>query len=156
MWSRFSSSTLTVDTQSLGTYTGKVSGDTLVFTGLNTNGVPFTRPGASDIFSCDSGPLYNSGGNARGAVAARLAAALNRSTLLLAGGQNQPGGVAAAQYYTNAVTNHYARLVHKYASIGYAFPYDDVGPTGSTPVDGHLQDYAPTSWTVALGSSAGG
>ncbi|MER7182374.1 beta-1,3-glucanase family protein [Streptomyces hyaluromycini] len=58
--------------------------------------------------------------------------------------------------YANAVTNHYARLVHKYASIGYASPYDDVGPTGSTPVDGHLQDYAPTSWTVALGSSAGG
>ncbi|MGW7547173.1 beta-1,3-glucanase family protein [Streptomyces sp. NPDC054770] len=156
VWSRFSSTTLTVDTQSLGTYTGEVSGGTLVFTGLNTNGVPFTRPSASDIFSCNSGPLYNSGGDARGAVAARLAAALNRSTLLLAGGQNQPGGVASAQYYTNAVTNHYARLVHKYASIGYAFPYDDVGPTGSTPVDGHLQDYAPTSWTVTLGSSTGG
>ncbi|MER6359215.1 beta-1,3-glucanase family protein [Streptomyces sp. NPDC001634] len=156
VWSRFSSTTLTVDTQSLGTYTGKVSGGVLTFTGLNTNGVPFTRPSASDIFSCNSGPLYNSGGDARGAVAARLAAALNRSTLLLAGGQNQPSGVTSARYYTNAVTNHYSRLVHKYASIGYAFPYDDVGPTGSTPVDGHLQDDAPTSWTVALGSSVSG
>ncbi|WP_042372114.1 beta-1,3-glucanase family protein [Streptacidiphilus neutrinimicus] len=156
VWSRFASTPLTVDTQSFGTFTGTVSGGVLTFSGLNDDGVAFTRPSASDIFSCNSGPLYNSGGDARGAVAARLGAALNRSTLLLSGGENQPGGVTSAQYYTNAVTNHYARLVHKYASIGYAFPYDDVGPTGSAPVDGHLQDYAPTSWTISLGSGVTG
>ncbi|WP_042387164.1 beta-1,3-glucanase family protein [Streptacidiphilus melanogenes] len=156
VWSRFAGTPLTVDTQSFGTFTGTVSGGVLTFSGLNDDGVAFTRPSASDIFSCNSGPLYNSGGDARGAVAARLGAALNRSTLLLAGGENQPGGVTPAQYYTNAVTNHYARLVHKYASIGYAFPYDDVGPTGSAPVDGHLQDYAPTSWTISLGSGVTG
>jgi hypothetical protein len=118
--------------------------------------VPFTKPSAADIFGCASGPLYNSGSDARGAVAARLAAALNRSSLLVAGGNNQPDGVTPSQYYRDATTNHYARLVHQYASIGYAFPYDDVGPTGSRPVDGHLQDPAPTSWTVSLGPGAGG
>ncbi|MFD0331643.1 beta-1,3-glucanase family protein [Streptacidiphilus monticola] len=158
VWSHFQSTPLTIDTQnpSFGSFTGTVSGDVLTFAGLNTDGVPFTKPSTDDIFSCASGPLYNSGGDARGAVAARLSAALNRSTLLLSGGGQQPSGVTASQYYQNAVTNHYARLVHAYATIGYAFPYDDVGPTGAQPVDGHLQDGAPTSWTVTLGGGSTG
>ncbi len=134
VWSYYQSHTLTVNGQgSIGSYSGTVSGDTLVFAGLNTNGVPFTKPSAVDIFGCASGPLYNSGGDARGAVAARLAAALNRSSLLVSGGDNQPDGVPPSGYYTDATTNHYARLVHKYANVGYAFPYDDVGPTGVGP-----------------------
>ncbi|MYS79266.1 beta-1,3-glucanase family protein [Embleya scabrispora] len=156
VWSYYRSHTLTINGQGgIGSYSGTVSGDTMVFAGLNTNGVPFTKPGAVDVFGCASGPLYNSGGDARGAVAARLAAALNRSSLLVGGGHNQPDGVAPSGYYTDATTNHYARLVHKYASVGYAFPYDDVGPTGAAPVDGHLQDGAPTSWTISLGPGAG-
>jgi hypothetical protein len=156
VWSYYQSHTLTINGQgSIGSYSGTVSGDTLVFSGLNTNGVPFTKPSAVDIFGCASGPLYNSGGDARGAVAARLAAALNRSSLLVSGGGNQPDGVSPSGYYTDAVTNHYARLVHKYATVGYAFPYDDVGPTGAAPVDGHIQDGAPTSWTISLGPGAG-
>ncbi|MBV6695515.1 beta-1,3-glucanase family protein [Kitasatospora aureofaciens] len=158
VWSRLQSTPLTVDTQNpaFGSFSGTVSNGVLTFTGLNTDGVAFTKPSTADIFSCASGPLYNSGGDARGAVAARLSAALNRSTLLLAGGAQQPGGVTAGQYYQNAITNHYARLVHANASTGYAFPYDDVGPTGSAPVDGHLQDPAPTSWTVTFGGGPGG
>ncbi|MEV7128965.1 beta-1,3-glucanase family protein [Streptomyces sp. NPDC093260] len=157
VWDYYRSHTLTVDGQgSIGVYSGTVSGDVLTFAGLNTNGVPFTKPSAADIFGCASGPLYNSGADARSAVAARLAAALNRSSLLVSGGQNQPNGVTPAQYYKESVTNHYARLVHQYATIGYAFPYDDVGPTGSAPVDGHLQDPAPTSWTITLGPGSGG
>ncbi|MEU6170286.1 beta-1,3-glucanase family protein [Streptantibioticus parmotrematis] len=157
VWSHYAGTTLTVNGQgSIGSYSGTVQGDAIVFSGLNDDGVPFTKPSAADIFGCASGPLYNSGSDARGAVAARLAAALNRSTLLVSGGNNQPDGVTPAQYYQNGTTNHYARLVHQYASIGYAFPYDDVGPTGAAPVDGHLQDPAPTSWTIALGSGAGG
>ncbi|MFK0168516.1 beta-1,3-glucanase family protein [Streptomyces sp. NPDC090306] len=156
VWSHYASTPLTINGQgSIGSYTGTVSGNAIVFSGLNTNGVAFTKPSAVDIFGCASGPLYNSGGDARGAIAARLAAALNRSSLLVAGGNNQPDGVAPSGYYQDAITNHYARLVHKYASIGYAFPYDDVGPTGSAPVDGHIQDGAPTSWTISLGAGAG-
>ncbi|MEU5091634.1 beta-1,3-glucanase family protein [Streptomyces sp. NPDC021356] len=157
VWDYYRTHTLTVDGQgSIGAYSGTVSGDVLTFAGLNTNGVPFTKPSAADIFGCASGPLYNSGADARAAVAARLAAALNRSSLLVAGGASQPNGVTPAQYYTESITNHYARLVHRYANIGYAFPYDDVGPTGSAPVDGHLQDPAPTSWTITLGPGGGG
>ncbi|MGQ4515373.1 beta-1,3-glucanase family protein [Streptomyces sp. DW26H14] len=154
VWSHYQSQPLTVNGQgSIGSFTGKVSGDVLTFDGLNTNGVPFTKPSAVDIFGCASGPLYNSGADARGAVAARLAAAINRSSLLVSGGDNQPDGVTPDGYYTDAVTNHYSRLVHQHANIGYAFPYDDVGPTGAAPVDGHIQDGAPTSWTVTLGGN---
>ncbi len=156
VWSHYASTALTVNGQgSIGSYTGTVSGGAIVFSGLNTNGVPFTKPSAVDIFGCASGPLYNSGSDARGAIAARLAAALNRSSLLVSGGNNQPDGVTPSQYYQDAITNHYARLVHQYASIGYAFPYDDVGATGSAPVDGHIQDGAPTSWTITLGAGSG-
>jgi Beta-1,3-glucanase/Carbohydrate binding module (family 6) len=157
VWSHYTSNPLTINGQgSIGSYTGKVSGNAIVFSGLNTNGVPFTKPSATDIFGCASGPLYNSGGDARGAIAARLSAALNRSSLLVSGGNNNPDGVTPSQYYQDPITNHYARLVHKYASIGYAFPYDDVGPTGSAPVDGHIQDGAPTSWTITLGAGGSG
>jgi hypothetical protein len=156
VWSYYQSHTLTVEAQgALGSYSGTVSGGAFHFSGLNDNGVAFTKPSAVDIFGCASGPLYNSGPDARGAVAARLAAALNRSTLLSPGGTSQPDGVAPSAYYQNAVTNHYARLVHQYATIGYAFPYDDVGPTGAAPVDGHIQDGAPTSWTISLGGGGG-
>ncbi|MFF7361990.1 beta-1,3-glucanase family protein [Streptomyces sp. NPDC008125] len=156
VWSRYATTPLTVNGQgSIGSYTGTVSGGAIVFSGLNTNGVPFTKPSAVDIFGCASGPLYNSGGDARGAIAARLSAALNRSSLLVSGGNNNPDGVSASQYYTDPITNHYARLVHKYATIGYAFPYDDVGPTNSAPVDGHIQDGNPTSWTISLGAGSG-
>jgi hypothetical protein len=156
VWDHYRTTPLTVNGQGgIGSYTGTVSGDTLVFNGLNTNGVPFTKPSAVDIFGCASGPLYNSGGDARGAVATRLSAAFNRSSLLVSGGNNQPDGVSPSQYYQGGTTNHYARLVHQYASVGYAFPYDDVGPTGSAPVDGHLQDPAPTSWTISLGAGTG-
>ncbi|WP_435177458.1 beta-1,3-glucanase family protein [Actinacidiphila sp. bgisy145] len=156
VWTHYASTPLTVNGQgSIGSYSGTVSGGAIVFSGLNDNGVAFTKPSAVDIFGCASGPLYNSGADARGAVAARLAAAINRSSLLVSGGNNQPDGVSASQYYQDSVTNHYARLVHQYANIGYAFPYDDVGPTGQAPVDGHIQDGAPTSWTVSLGAGAG-
>ncbi|MGW1965510.1 beta-1,3-glucanase family protein [Streptomyces sp. NPDC001935] len=157
VWSHYASTPLTINGQgSIGSYTGTVSGNAIVFSGLNTNGVPFTKPSAVDIFGCASGPLYNSGGDARGAIAARLAAAINRSSLLVPGGNSNPDGVTPSQYYTDSITNHYARLVHKYASIGYAFPYDDVGPTGSAPVDGHIQDGAPTSWSITLGAGGTG
>ncbi|MFG2525792.1 beta-1,3-glucanase family protein [Streptomyces sp. NPDC048527] len=154
-WAHYESNGLTIDTQWFGSFTGTVKDGVLTFDGLNTNGVPFTQPSAIDIFSCASGPLYNSGGDVRGAVATRLAAALNRSTLLLGGGDNQPSGVHPAAYYKDPTTNHYARLVHQYASVGYAFPYDDVCPNWATAVDGHVQDSAPTACKISFGGPVG-
>ncbi|MDI5971108.1 beta-1,3-glucanase family protein [Streptomyces sp. SL13] len=156
VWSHYASTPLTVDTDSagFGSFTGQVSGDTLVFAGLDDDGTPFTKPGATDIFGCNTGPFLNTGSDARGAVAARLGAAINRSTLLASGGASQPDGVPTSAYYGNGVTNHYSRIVHDRATVGYAFPYDDVGPTGAVPVDGHIQEGSPSTWTVTLGNGS--
>lgn len=52
----------------------------------------------------------------------RLVAAFNRSTLLI--DSDQPDGENPSDYYGNATTNHYARIVH--ATVldhrGYTFP----------------------------------
>jgi hypothetical protein len=44
------------------------------------------------------------------AILPRLAAAFNRSTLLT--DSDQPDGENPADYYTNAITDHYASIVH--------------------------------------------
>lgn len=61
----------------------------------------------------------------------RLAAAFNRSTLLIDSGQ--PDGEKRADYYTNAITNHYPRIVHTTTIDGrrYAFPCGDVALPGA-------------------------
>ena len=64
------------------------------------------------------------------AIPPRPAAAFNRSTLLIDSGQ--PDGERRADYYTNAITNHYPRIVHATTIDGsrYAFPCDDVALPG--------------------------
>jgi hypothetical protein len=166
VWRYYTDRDLVVDTQVRGTFTGRVRNGAFVFDGLDDHGHPYTMPSAKDIFGCATGPLYDSGDDDRGAVTARLAAALNRSTLLLSGGDRQPNGVTAAEYYdpergtrgdyTGTTTNHYARIVHKYANVGYAFPYDDISPTGSASVDGHISEPNPAAMTVALGRGGSG
>ena len=86
------------------------------------------------------------------AILPRLAAAFNRSTLLI--DSDQPDGENPADYYANAITNHYARIVHATTTggRGYAFPYDDVAPSGGADQSGAVSDPAPTLLTVTLGS----
>lgn len=150
VWAKYSSATLTVDTQaSYGTVTGQVNGDALTFGSAGS----FTRPSAADIFSCDSGPFSPAGMSAEMlAIVPRLAAALNRGTLLT--DSSQPDGENPADYYTSAVTNHYARIVHA-ATLdgrGYAFPYDDVAPTGGADQSGSVSSASPAQLSVTLGS----
>ena len=153
VWDHYQATPLRVDTQGFGVYTGTVQAGVLGFPGLDVGAHPFTRPSTADVFGCNSGPLLNTA-DARAAVAARLGAALNRSTLLAVA--DQPDGAPPPRYYQGATTNHYARLVHAHAPQGYAFAYDDVGPTGAPPVDGHLQDPAPAALTVTVGGGGGG
>ena len=104
----YESATLTVDTQaSYGTVTGQVTGGLLTFAGVGS----FAQPAAADIFSCASGPFNPAGMSGEMlAIVPRLAAAFNRSTLLI--DSDQPDGENPADYYANAITNHYARIVH--------------------------------------------
>jgi hypothetical protein len=151
----YSSATLTVDTQAQwGTVTGQVStsqggGGLLTFDGVGS----FAQPAAADIFSCDSGPFNPAGmSDEMLAIVPRLAAAFNRSTLLI--DSDQPDGENPADYYTSSPTNHYARIVHATTldGLGYAFPFDDVAPDGGVNQSGPVVSASPASMTVTVGA----
>lgn len=152
-WSRYESETLTVNTQfTWGDVTGRLSGDGLAFSSEDVG--TFAKPSAADIFSCSTGPFAAGPGvsDARLNVGARLAAALNRSTLLL--NPVQPEGEDVASYYREPVTNHYSRICHDVSleSRGYAFPYDDVGSSKGHDQSGFLNDPNPRLLTVSIGA----
>ncbi|KAI2639634.1 glycoside hydrolase family 64 protein [Hypomontagnella submonticulosa] len=157
VWSKYTSTDLTIDTQaSWGNVTGRVQGDLLTFANVGT----FAKPSAGDIFSCSTGPFGGypaATADEMGALGARIAAAFNRSTLL--DNPNQPDSEKVASYYTKSPTNHYARICHEtnLDGRGYAFPYDDVVPSGSTEPDqaGTVFDANPALLTVTLGGPSG-
>jgi hypothetical protein len=156
VWDKYRGEDLTVNTQyDWGDVKGRVGGDgKLTFKGDANLG--FAKPSAQDIFSCSTGPFAGGEGVSpeRLNIGARLAAALNRSTLLA--NNRQPEGEKAETYYKEAVTNHYARVCHETTvkSRGYAFPYDDVGPSKGEDQSGFLNDPKPKVLTVEVGGKA--
>ena len=147
IWTRYTSQQLSIDTQaSWGTVSGQVDSSSLLDFG---DGLTFTQPTAADIFSCSTGPFAVTTIE-QGALVARLSAAFNRSTLLI---DSVEPSTTPSQYYQDAVTNHYARIVHaaNLDGLGYAFPYDDVTPTGGINQSGAVQDPSPQLLTVAVG-----
>ncbi|PVH87154.1 glycoside hydrolase family 64 protein [Cadophora sp. DSE1049] len=153
VWERYKRDALYVDTQAQwGTLTAKVDPTTNLLTFPSIGA--FSKPSARDIFSCSTGPFagYPINTEAMGNLTARLAAALNRSTLLE--DNFQPGRTAAAYYAGGGgVTNHYSRVVHAVNGDGrgYAFPYDDVGASGSSDLAGAVWDGNPSVFEVVLG-----
>ncbi|KAE9368521.1 glycoside hydrolase family 64 protein [Stipitochalara longipes BDJ] len=150
VWAQYTNIPLTVDTQAQwGTATGTVINNLLTFPDVGT----FAQPAAADIFSCSTGPFAASSNNTAemGAITARLAAAFNRTTLLI--DAQQPDGEVASTYYQTTPTNHYSRIVHAANTDGrgYAFPYDDVGPSGGQDQSGAVSDGSPALLTVNVG-----
>ncbi len=153
VWSKYQSTTMTVDTQSgWGTVAGTVDSSTGLLTFSGIGGFP--QPSTSDIFSCNTGAFaaYSTNTDEMGNLTARLAAALNRSTLLAY--TDQPNGIASpSAYYQTTITNHYSRIVHS-ANLdgrGYAFPYDDVTPTNGADQSGIVASGYPSRLTVYIG-----
>ncbi|KAH8783018.1 glucanase B [Diaporthe sp. PMI_573] len=148
VWSKYATNSLDVDTQaSYGIVSGKVdSSSKLAFGDAGS----FPQPSAADIFSCSTGAFAVSTAEMAN-IAARLAAAFNRSTLLV--NSDQPDNEDVSTYYVNPVTNHYARIVHETNTDrkGYAFPYDDVGPIDGADQSGSLFDSNPKLLTVTVG-----
>ena len=149
VWSNYSNKDLSIDTQAQwGTVSGRVSSGVLTFPDVGT----FAQPSSADIFSCSTGPFATSGTNTieMGALTARISAAFNRSTLLI--DQVEPSA-SPSQYYQNPITNHYSRIVHaaNLDGLGYAFPYDDVAPTGGQDQSGAVHDPNPQLLTVTVG-----
>ncbi|MFI0788055.1 beta-1,3-glucanase family protein [Streptomyces lydicus] len=139
-WSAYAAKDLTVTTDA-GTFTGRVSGDRLTFTGPGT--VSFAKPSTRDVLFCD-GNLAAPNDGTTGPVAAVLGAALNRSTL--AAQARQPTTDPAA-FYRQRLTNHYARAMHAATRDGkaYGFAFDDVAGFAS-----YIEDGAPKEITLTL------
>ncbi|MDI1493308.1 MAG: hypothetical protein OHK93_005096 [Ramalina farinacea] len=156
VYSHYSTHSLSVDTQAqwgiLAGRTNNANGALDFGTGDAGVALTFAKPSTADIFSCSTGPFAASSSIEKGALVARLAAAFNRSTLLLGGGEI-PGGAGEEGYYGAPVTNHYARIVHsvEVGGRGYAFPFDDVTPTGGQDQSGAVMDGNPGVLTVTVG-----
>ncbi|HET6860459.1 MAG TPA: glycoside hydrolase family 64 protein [Streptomyces sp.] len=141
VWSRYSSSTLTVTpfaNQPNTKYFGRVSGNVMNFT--NTSGAvvtSFQKPDADSIFGCYK-RLDAPNDLVRGPISRTLCAGFNRSTLLT--NPNQPDA-NNADFYKDAVTNHYSRKIHAQMADGkaYGFAFDDVGAHESLVHDGNPQ-----------------
>lgn len=155
VWARYAGADLTINTQAAaGSIAGRVNASTHLLQFPGDNGA-FAAPTAADIFSCNSGPFAPGQSAGAMAVVPRLAAAFNRSTLLLDdGGAEQPNGVTdPSRFYSVSPTNHYARAVHEVETDGrgYAFAYDDVVGDGGKDVAGTVFDGAPKVLTVTVG-----
>jgi len=147
VFQRYANAPLTIDTQSgSGTVASQVVGGSFNFAGS-----VFSRPSTRDVFTCNSGP-FTTGSNAQtNAIIPRISAAFNRSTLLVTSDFPAPLNL----YYQNSITNHYSRIVHA-ANLdgkGYAFPYDDVQPSGGPDQSGEVHAGDPTLFTVAVGGN---
>ncbi|KAI0393978.1 glucanase B [Xylariaceae sp. FL0594] len=173
-WAKYTSTDLHIDTQAQwGVVTGRVDSKTNLLTfnttsssaaGTVASAGSFAKPSAGDIFSCSTGPFGNyplATRDVQGAIGARLAAALNRSTLLANPNQPTPsssGSSGKTYYYQLSPTNHYARIVHgvNLDGRGYAFPYDDVAASGDNGPDqaGTVFDGSPRLLTVTVGGPA--
>ncbi|OJD35725.1 glucanase b [Diplodia corticola] len=150
VWTKYASESLSVNTQaSYGTVTGKITDNQFVF-----DTETFSQPSSADIFSCSTGPFANaSGSQLRNAIIPRLAAAFNRSTLLV---DTTTPATSVDEYYTDSITNHYSRIVHEANTDkrGYSFPYDDVAPDNGVDQSGSVFDGAPQVLTVYIGGSS--
>ncbi|RMZ86549.1 hypothetical protein DV736_g6227, partial [Chaetothyriales sp. CBS 134916] len=145
VWSHYSSRSMSIDTQaSFGTVSAKVSHNQLKF-----EGNAFEKPTTADIFSCSTGPFATGQHAQTNAIIPRLAAALNRGTVLKADLFPE----SQRLYYSEPVVNHYSRIVHE-ANVdgkGYAFPYDDVQPARGADQSGEVHAGDPLVWTVSVG-----
>jgi hypothetical protein len=140
VWSTYTGRDLTVTTNA-GTFTGRVRGDRLVFTGPAQ--VSFARPSTRDVLFCD-GALAAPNDGTTGPVAAVLGAGFNRSTLVSSAAQPTTDSAA---FYRTVLTNHYAKAVHAATADGkaYGFAFDDVADFAS-----YVQDTAPTGIRLTL------
>ncbi|EXJ59496.1 uncharacterized protein A1O5_12121 [Cladophialophora psammophila CBS 110553] len=146
-WQKFSSQSMSIDTQAgFGTVSAKVDNNNST---LSFGSSSFTKPSTRDIFSCSTGPFATGANAETNAIIPRLAAAFNRSTLLVSDSFPAPQNL----YYKDPTTNHYSRIVHS-ANLdgkGYAFPYDDVQPSGGADQSGEVHAGDPTLFTVTVG-----
>ncbi|TCC42094.1 glycoside hydrolase family 64 protein [Kribbella speibonae] len=141
VWSKYSSETLTVTPfgdQPNTKYFGKVEGGVMNF--RNSSGAvvtSFQKPDSASVFGCFK-LLDAPNDQVRGPISRTLCAGYNRSTLLTNPNQPDPND---ANFYQDAVTNHYSKIIHSQMVDGhaYGFAFDDVGNHEALVHDGNPQ-----------------
>ncbi|KAL8933190.1 MAG: hypothetical protein Q9216_006479 [Gyalolechia sp. 2 TL-2023] len=150
VWSKYQSEDLSIDTQigDWGTLRGKVNNNLISFPSKGRQ-YTFAKPSTADIFSCSSGP-FNLPNDEYGNLGARIAAGLNRSTMLTS--TVHPNSSSAKYYPEGVPTNHYSRILHAVNDdhLGYAFPYDDVTPSNGQDQSGKVASGSVKSFTVTV------
>jgi len=151
VWKKYSNQSLILKTHSsAGDVECTVAGARLRCEGDRR---PYDKPTAADIFGCNSGPFVvtDRDDDVHQAAVPILCAAFTRSTLLRDESNVQPSSDPTTYYHTSP-TNYYSKFVHDYEvdGKGYAFPYDDVNPTGENQA-GLISSSHPKSLTITVG-----
>lgn len=153
VWARYRNENLTFTLQNLGTFTGRVQGDTFRFTGGNQNGT-FYINGKPDtqMILLGAGLLADAANAApqdvdtQLQIQAQVAAAFNRHVI-----ETPPNWYDAGYHYPwGQLANYYAWFWHNedisHHRLSYGFSYDDVG--GHSP---SLYTPSPTTVTFTIG-----
>jgi Beta-1,3-glucanase/Peptidase inhibitor family I36 len=153
VWARYRNEDLVFTLPNLGTFRGRISGDTFRFTGGNQNGTFFIngKPDTQMVFLGNG--LLNDARNAASQdigtqlqIQAQVAAALNRHVIETPANWYNRN----AFYPAGSLANWYAKFWHDsdiaYDSLAYGFSYDDVGDHSPS-----LYTTAPTTVTYSIG-----
>ncbi len=153
VWARYRNEDLVFTLQNLGTFRGRITGDTFRFTGGNENGVFFIngKPNTQMVFLGNG--LLNDARNAAPQhigtqlqIQAQVAAALNRHVIESPANWHNRN----AFYPAGSLANWYAKFWHDsdiaYDFLAYGFSYDDVGDHSPS-----LHTNAPTTVTYSIG-----
>lgn len=153
VWERYRGEDLVFTLQNLGTFTGRVHGDSFDFTGGNQNGTYHINGKPDTQMVLLGAGLLADAGNAAPQdvdtqlqIQAQVAAALNRHVI-----ETPEHWYDAAWHYpAGQLANHYAWFWHgddiAHGGLAYGFSYDDVG--GHSP---SLYSPAPTDVTFTIG-----
>lgn len=153
VWARYRNEDLVFTLPNLGTFRGRITGDSFRFTGGNENGVFYIngKPDTQMVFLGNG--LLNDARNAAPQhigtqlqIQAQVAAALNRHVI------ESPANWynRNAFYPAGSLANWYAKFWHDsdiaYDFLAYGFSYDDVGDHSPS-----LHTNAPTTVTYSIG-----
>lgn len=153
VWARYRNEDLVFTLPNLGTFRGRITGDTFRFTGGNENGTFYIngKPNTQMVFLGNG--LLNDARNAAPQhigtqlqIQAQVAAALNRHVIESPANWHNRN----AFYPAGSLANWYAKFWHdsdiSYDFLAYGFSYDDVGDHSPS-----LHTNAPTTVTYSVG-----
>jgi hypothetical protein len=155
IWSKYTSGDLVFNGGDVGTWRGRVSGQTFTFTRASDGAIATITRKPTTIEALEGSGVLAAGSGIDKAVQTQICAAINRHAinLNLATGATQNFGPAAG-YYGTSPYNWYAKFWHNTAlsheGFSYGFCYDDAFDQSST-----INASSPVRATVTIGGFAG-